>query len=1077
MDLNNLLDGLKQLLNLMFGGQPPSLLLTVIAWLIAGGLVVAALVFILRMLKSLWKEFLEPALYNREDQRRRQRRQRFADHVESEIRRLNNLEDWSDHRFAELEAEVETEGSARWFSLIPSPFNRPDERRRERSLSHAIANSTERLILLEGEPGGGKSVALRHVAQTMASEARSSRSLQTVIPVFINLRDLNPAPGETIDRQLIEKFVLKTLNRVNDRDVESFLDEEFQNGLRDGTWLFLFDSFDEIPAILSSTDADETIRAYADAISDFLHGFNHCRGVVASREYRGPRRLGWPRFRIIQLTAKRREQLVHKTGLPTKTQDIILAGLSNASADFRAMAANPMFLGLVCEYMRSDPSKPFPEHTYPVFEVYMTIRFSRDADRVYRRFGKSIEEVRDVAENLAFVMTASGNFGLNPPLSQLIAAASNMGMGSEATLIPFVDALEFIKIARPFQEGPGHPRTFNFAHRRFQEYFATTVVLREPTRISSLELLTNARWRETAVVLLQTQSSVAKQPLLDCATTFLNQAAIEFAQNLGVSPVDQNDPIASLREAMPAFDSKDNSSPDALRQLIEWPPRLLHVLGILQDGFLGRWQQLPQTISKITSIILALAVVRGTRLDELWALQVVGAASRYHILLYLKLAITSPSGLIRDLASSQIARMGIADEELSRHIRNNLITLRLGIHRQRRDLEVQLARFEDSRPLLSALHCLLWASWIDFVLLIPVYILLSFIAEPFWAVGGAIIFCVVFLAALARWFSNPISRIAAILAGSMLGLLLVCAFSIVVLSLSESTSNLSRLLSTFLREPFTQTSALFLIALLYQSFWAEGAYSVVRAGKYTQVFYWPIFPFVAIFESLLKLSPLLRHEFWILILERVHKRSLHAQQQFLDAKKTLASLTPRDIGILTLAAVLAIGFVSLFVAALSGSLGGFSIPIVAIIGGFYVILIVFVLASSLDSFRRFHTWKQTTRNSLEFEDLGKILQSEWGTRYRLGILQHIRKKQLFHSTPHAELLLKHLITHVTNQVERPYASLKDLHAFVASTDPELAPLFPDGTESRRMQYEKSWNDNQLDELCRLLGQIQQSSQT
>ena len=98
-----------------------------------------------------------------------------------------------------------------------------------------------------GEPGSGKSVALRHVVQKMAARAKKSRSLKSTIPIYVNLKELERAEGEAIDRSLIESFVKKVLARSNDRDVERFLDEQFSSGIEDGTWFFLFDSFDEIP--------------------------------------------------------------------------------------------------------------------------------------------------------------------------------------------------------------------------------------------------------------------------------------------------------------------------------------------------------------------------------------------------------------------------------------------------------------------------------------------------------------------------------------------------------------------------------------------------------------------------------------------------------------------------------------------------------------------------------------------------------------------------------------------------------------------------------------------------------------
>src|ERR1700737_4265316 len=100
------------------------------------------------------------------------------------------------------------------------------------------------------------------------------------------------------------------MNRLNDRAVSDFLEINFDEYLREGRWIFLFDSFDEIPEVLGATEADEIIDAYSNASSDFLVGINSCRGVVASRRYRGPARQGWRTFRILELSVERQALLV-----------------------------------------------------------------------------------------------------------------------------------------------------------------------------------------------------------------------------------------------------------------------------------------------------------------------------------------------------------------------------------------------------------------------------------------------------------------------------------------------------------------------------------------------------------------------------------------------------------------------------------------------------------------------------------------------------------------------------------------------------------------------------------------------
>ncbi|MEM7034673.1 MAG: hypothetical protein AAF629_34355, partial [Chloroflexota bacterium] len=172
----------------------PTWLLQLI-WLSIFLLIALAVIWLFLLLsskiKEQWVTHFVPIFYKPENKRRTIRRRRFADHIESEIRRLNNLEAWSDYRFAELEAEVEAEGQRRTFGQIPFLDKSRGGLRREKSLSKALEKSAERLILLEGDPGSGKSVALRYVTQLMAKRAMKARNINSVIPIYINLKELD----------------------------------------------------------------------------------------------------------------------------------------------------------------------------------------------------------------------------------------------------------------------------------------------------------------------------------------------------------------------------------------------------------------------------------------------------------------------------------------------------------------------------------------------------------------------------------------------------------------------------------------------------------------------------------------------------------------------------------------------------------------------------------------------------------------------------------------------------------------------------------------------------------------------
>jgi len=156
----------------------------------------------------------------------------------------------------------------------------------------------------------------------------------------------------------VRRFVLQYLNRINDARVNEFLDDEFDKGLEEGSWLFLFDSFDELPAVLGSTESDQLVQKYAQAIDQFLQGMTNCRGIVASRLFRGPNTIRWTKFRILELSEDRQRELIYKADLPSTAQRELIASLANAADDIRVMARNPIFLGLICDHVES--GRPFP---------------------------------------------------------------------------------------------------------------------------------------------------------------------------------------------------------------------------------------------------------------------------------------------------------------------------------------------------------------------------------------------------------------------------------------------------------------------------------------------------------------------------------------------------------------------------------------------------------------------------------------------------------------------------------------------------------------------------------------------
>jgi hypothetical protein len=142
-------DALKILRDII--GLPP--------WIISILTVLVALRVLYRpvfeVLSPIYKLFINhvvPIFYTPERRAKVRDRQMFAEHVEGEIGRYNAKEDWTDRRFAELDAEVEVEDSNQRFWIV-SRLLPTAGLRRERSLTGALRHSADRQVLLVGDPG------------------------------------------------------------------------------------------------------------------------------------------------------------------------------------------------------------------------------------------------------------------------------------------------------------------------------------------------------------------------------------------------------------------------------------------------------------------------------------------------------------------------------------------------------------------------------------------------------------------------------------------------------------------------------------------------------------------------------------------------------------------------------------------------------------------------------------------------------------------------------------------------------------------------------------------------------------
>ncbi|MDG4795466.1 NACHT domain-containing protein [Micromonospora sp. WMMD1082] len=765
-------------------------------------------------------------LDRRRDPRRARRRALFADHIESQLRRLDEKEEWRDHRFARLEAEVEMEGGRSRF-LPRWAYSRRNDLRREKSLSRALQRSNERLVILQGEPGSGKSVALRNAARALATRAMRRPRLDSRIPLYVNLKELRPIDSR-LDAGTIRTYVLDQLNKANSRDVEQFLSDEFTPGMRDGTWLFLFDSFDEIPEVLTATELDATVGLYADALYDFLHGMNISAGVVASREFKGPRRFGWPRFTVQRLTERQKRELIRKADLAAAAEAQVHGALASADPMVTRLSGNPMLLGLLCEHVRTTGSFPTASHT--IFETFVQNRLERDQERLLRRYAVDPNELRLVAEEIAFHLTAESGIGLSPSRAEVARLLDGRHIAGQlinpVRLDRLLDALEYVKLAQaPEGSRSDYRRPFTFAHRRFQEYFATCVVIREPDRIPIETLLLDGRWRETAVAMLQTQAGEAVAVMVSAAGRILTRRAETAGAASSPVTTSPNEPPTS-----------------------EWPPNSLHLLDLLDTGLAGRPENVPDSLRATVTTLLRAAWATRRRHYQLWTVQATLLAEPSAAEEILEESFASKSALLRGAAYRYAGRLPTLPPRLGRHMRMAMINQAAQGHLlfDWPTVRAQLSRLNEPLSELRAARLLRWNPVVTGLLVTLVFVsgaifqgsggrigwatgwLTSIsIVGAFWGAGIGLERAYARTAPANTWAGDALFQSAVRLVAVLLGIG-------IALDTPSGTPKSGE-------GPWIW-GLLFLVASFYAVVWPLTAVAAVAWGIDARIFFWPFLP-------------------------------------------------------------------------------------------------------------------------------------------------------------------------------------------------------------------------------------------
>jgi hypothetical protein len=720
------LEAFFKILNQLFPQGWPNELKIIIGIILLLALTYVMLKIIISIIELIWEKFI-PLLYNKELNREIDERKSFAKFIWHEIINISRSENWNDDEYSEVESEVE---ASLYDSIEPTfgLFSHKRGIRREKSLTSAIQRSKRNLIFLVGEPGSGKSVALRHLAEQLAEKVYRSRSLSNRIPLYINLKELSRNKNRQIDHNLIYDYILETVKQKQDPVADRFIKDWFDKGLKKKLWIFLFDSFDEIPEVLNSERSATTIQYYSKAISDFMaFRGNNCKCILASRPFHSPQKNDWEIFRILPLSDKYQKSLIRKLHLPKKLENEVIGTIGMGQDYLSSIVTNPLLLRLLCEHVRL--GNPFPKSLHDVFETFINNRLINRADQIREKYGVETQDLRIFSEQIAFCMTQYSAGGLNPRRDDLRRSMKEQGFHTGNDFDKKLNALIYINLARREAEHDPELLKFSFRHRRLQEYFATCLLRRNLNQINPHELLTKDLWRETTVTLLQSQPFQWISPILTEAdsllTSFLLEIDTKENQNIGFTIKDEK--ILFLRKTMP-----DNNQNPILPKSFNWPSGCLHLLSILQDGFINRMEEFPDSVIKKCSSIIDAAFRTGLLIDKKWALEVGGVVDSISFETMLIEGIKGVETL-KNVVFKQVIRFRKnLPDKIDLHIKKQLIkTVLSGQYNNKRlTTHAYINRLPNPKEYQIFLFCLEWGPLVDLLIHVPLlYVALTIFLE------------------------------------------------------------------------------------------------------------------------------------------------------------------------------------------------------------------------------------------------------------------------------------------------------------------------------------------------------------
>ncbi|HQU84507.1 MAG TPA: NACHT domain-containing protein [Pyrinomonadaceae bacterium] len=434
----------------------------------------------------------------------------FSGVLLDDLNKIDRETNWSAEFFTPLEAEVEIKSGTKRLKKITD------------LLTAIRSDRKSRVFLVLGDPGSGKSVALRKLCRDLLSEVKRTGK----IPLYVNLREWENHENWTEDNpptvQQLYDFVLSNLKNRGDVFVNEFLDKYFKKMFENGRLFIVLDSFDEIPFVMDVDEKSWLIDSLSDVIYRFLAGMNESRGILASRIFRRPTDK-FDAKTIFEIRPFTEKKIVESLQKSLYYDENLINLLFNERQEFISVARNPFSAALIASYAK-EHNNTLPQTQSELYSSYIERRLESCRERMEKK-KLTAEKVFKVAVEIADVMLTTKNLGLEASRGELRQAIQDKSVD---------DVIDILKYARLGRLGGGDEQRFSFVHRRFNEYFVVQRLIELPNKIPQDAIPTDSRWRDALVLYCEVASEAEARKIADYCWSEISK--------LAENDIDLNDP-------------------------------------------------------------------------------------------------------------------------------------------------------------------------------------------------------------------------------------------------------------------------------------------------------------------------------------------------------------------------------------------------------------------------------------------------------------------------------------------------------------------------------------------------------